>query len=381
MTPALAVVSALKKYASEQEVEYEFVWVGHKYNQHGNKNPSAEYNSITNMGIKFINLTAGKLTRNWGGDNWQAGLINFIKIPIGFIQSAWIILKYRPRLIMSFGGYLALPISIVGKILGRKVVTHEQTAVTGLTNRIIPKFADKILISWPSSAKYYPAHKTVLTGNPLRPEIFEVSSQSFELNSNLPTIYLTAGNQGSHKLNEAIFPKLDQILDRANFIHQTGNSSVTGDFEKAKLLEQEYQGKYKAGEVKGIYHVRDFVYSTEVGEAFGKADLIIARAGANTTYEILALSKPAIFVPIPWVTHNEQFKNASLAKETGIGEIINEQDLTSELLLERILNAIDLNSQGKSISGTPLEEAKQQAKAVVKLDAANLIVRELIPYL
>ncbi len=370
MTPAFAVISELQK-----QKDYEFIWVGHKYNQHGNKNVSAEYTTVTNKHIKFINLPAGKLTRNWGGGDWKAGLINLFKVPYGFVVSTFVLLRYRPKLIISFGGYLALPIVIIGRIFGIKVVTHEQTAVTGLTNKILPKFANKVMISWPSSARYYPPEKTVLTGNPIRPEVFEVHSDSFQVNQELPTIYVTGGNQGSHKVKQTIFAILDDLLEVANVIHQTGNSTVTGDFEYAQSQAEIFKNK------KGKYYVKSFIYEQEIGEAYSKADLVIARSGANTVYEMLAMAKPSIFIPIPWVTHNEQYINASLAAETGIAKIINETELTPDKLMEDILTSLKYIGQNQGLDGNPIEQAKHAAAAQIVPDAANLIVKEISQYL
>lgn len=366
MTPAFAVIAEMKErgYA-------DFVWVGHKYNQYKNKETSPEYQTVRKLNIPFINLRAGKLNRTWGND-WFAGLINLVKIPWGFIHSFWIIFRHKPDVIMSFGGYLALPIVIVGRLFRKKILTHEQTAVTGLTNKILPKFADKVLISWPSSQQYYPEDKTVLTGNPLRPEIFEVESDTFTFDNHLPVVYITGGNQGSHKVNQAVFEQLPEILQICNLIHQTGNSSITKDAEmanKMKLsLPMEIQTRYKP---------KTFVFENEIGEAFSKANLVVARSGANTTYEILALGKMTIFVPIPWVTHNEQFLNAQIAAEAGLATILEEPRLNGINLLRTLELALELQSNQKGFNDKNLSEIQEEARNIVKFNAAEAIVDQI----
>ncbi len=140
---------------------------------------------------------------------------------------------------MSFGGFLAVPIVIWSKILGVQVFTHEQTIVTGLANRIISKFANKIFVSWESSLSHFPRSKTILTGNPIRKDIFEINSHIFnQLNASLPTIYITGGNQGAHEINYRVFEILPEVLRFANVIHQTGNSSVTNDFIQAQNIHK-----------------------------------------------------------------------------------------------------------------------------------------------
>jgi UDP-N-acetylglucosamine--N-acetylmuramyl-(pentapeptide) pyrophosphoryl-undecaprenol N-acetylglucosamine transferase len=369
MTPAFAVISKLKEQGASK-----FVWVGHKYNQAGSRIPSAEFQTVIQMGIPFVDLRAGKLSRNW--DDLVSGAMNLLKIPWGFVHSFFIILKYQPDMILSFGGYLALPIVVMGKLLGKKVITHEQTVVSGLTNRIIPRFADKILISWPSSAKFYPPSKTVLTGNPLRPEIFNATSNAFALDQSLPTIYITGGNQGSHKINQAIFDKLPDILQVANVIHQTGNSSITGDAEKSKQLQSQLPE-----ELRKRYFPLPFIFGEQIGEVFAKSDLVISRAGANTTYELLALGKLCIFIPIPWVTHNEQQLNAEIAAGTGLGTIVKESELTASSLFDRIVIGLNLIKSQQGFNSEPIATCRQKAQSLVKRDAANLIVQEVMQLL
>lgn len=365
MTPAFAVIEKLREHGYQN-----FVWVGHKFNQAGTKSPSPEFTTVTNMQIPFVDLKAGKLTRNL--DNIAATLINLVKIPWGFVHSFWIVLKYRPTMIISFGGYLALPIVVVGKLLGKKVVTHEQTVVTGLTNRILPYFADKIFISWQSSAQYYPPKKTVFTGNPMRPGIFQIQSNTFQFNNNLPTVYVTGGNQGSHKLNMAVFEILPKLLKTANVIHQTGNSSLTGDLNRAEQLAASLPN-----DLQQRYILRPFIFEQEIGEVFHKAALVIARSGANTTYELLTLGKPAIFIPIPWVTHNEQFLNAKLAQDMGLAEILEEKNLSGESLLKLTTDSLHNIGNHLSPTGIGLDVAIANARREVKPAAAEAIVTEI----
>lgn len=370
MTPAFAVIAEMKSQGFQK-----FLWVGHKFNQAGNKEPSAEYQTVRKMGLPFIDLKAGKLNRSWGGDR-MAGMINLMKVPWGFAHSFWIILRHQPQIIMSFGGYLALPIVIWGKLLGKKVLTHEQTVVTGLTNKILPKFADKVLITWPTSQKFYPEHKTVLTGNPLREEIFKHTSDNYKFNNSLPVVYVTGGNQGSHKLNVAIFEQLPELLKFCNVIHQTGNSSLTDDANKANQLKLSLPAS-----IKNRYIPKTFIFGDEIGEVFAKSELVVARSGANTVYEILALGKMAIFVPIPWVTHNEQFLNAQLVADTGLATILEEKRLNGINLSSTIKLGLDLARSGKGFNDVSLSQIKSQAQEIVKRNAAELIVAELVKLL
>ena len=145
------------------------VWFGHRHSLWGDPSDSAEYREVTAAGIPFYDLWAGKFYRTLNP-------LKLIRIPYGFLQAFHYLITLKPSGIVSFGGYLAVPTVICGWLLGIPSVTHEQTVVGGWANRLIALFAQKIAVSWPESLKYYPQHKTILTGLPLRPEILKMKS-------------------------------------------------------------------------------------------------------------------------------------------------------------------------------------------------------------
>lgn len=391
-TPAFAVLDELisRRYRN-------FTWVGEKHNQKGNRNTSAEYQTVTEKyKIRFINLKAGKLIRRWTRQTWLNGLMQFIYLVWGFIKSIYILILIRPNTIISFGGFTALPIVIISRLLfwRSKIVTHEQTIVAGLANKIISKFAHKIFISWQESAKFFPQNKTIWTGNPIREQILKPVQN--KIISDKPIIFITAGNQGSMEINKRIFEAVPELIKKYNIIHQTGNSTVTKDFEKADVLKESLD-KYSDN-----YTFKDFFPVEEMARVLQSATLVISRGGANTILELLALGKPTIIIPIPWVSHDEQTKNAKVLEKFGIGKIIKQDDsFTSKLLVEtidfcmmRIENNKTLNSeegfQGMSLkpqdvvsdnsdfNSNTLPQSIANAKASVKLGAAKAIVDEII---
>ena len=300
---------------------FEVVWFGHKHSMLGDKNNSAEYTEVIAKKIRFINIKAGK---------WQPKykfLINFIHIPIGFFQSFYYLLKEKPVLVFSFGGYLALPVSICAWILKIPVITHEQTVVSGVANKIIAKIAKKIFISFSSSAKFFPPEKTVLTGLPLRKGLFDGFKPIF--NNSKKTIYITGGKQGSHIINEAIFDILPELLEKFNVIHQCGSSSLYNDFKTASDFKRDNQ-KFDN------YLVKEYFFENEIGNIYHNADFVVSRSGAHTVYELMALKKPAILIPIPWSNNNEQELNAKMFFEAGLGIVVTEENLGKGLLLAKI---------------------------------------------
>src|SRR5690606_6690645 len=370
LTPAVAVVNELKKRGY-----INLVWVGHKFNQTGNKELSPEFITVRDLNIPFIELRTGKLTRKWTFQTLLPGIINFFLIFWGFLKSFYIILRYRPRLVLSFGGYLAVPVVLWGKIFRSRIITHEQTIVVGLANRIIAKFADKILISWVNSRKYFNPKKTVLTGNPIRRDIFFVKSDTLtkDFDKKMPTLLIYGGNQGSHEINKRIFNILEKLLEDCNIIHQTGNSTITNDYKKALEIKESLPIS-----LKWRYQVRDYILSHEVGEALNKADLIFSRSGANSVSEYLALGKLCILMPIPWASHDEQTKNANLVASTGLGYVLPQKNsLASETVYQTILMGLNQLKSGKGFNDEDIQKCIEYAKSLVVLDAPQNVANEV----
>ncbi len=367
LTPALAVLEELRSRGYSN-----FVWVGRKYSQEGDERKSSEYKLIKEQGIKFYNLTTGRLQRKWVPNTVKIGLTQFAKIPVGFLQASKIVSKEKPDIVVSFGGYLAFPIVFAAKMQGRKVVTHEQTVVTGLSNKLISKFADKILISWDVLKKHFPEKKTVLTGNPIRKEVLEVSSNDFNFANELPIVYVTGGSQGSNTINWRLLEILSKLLKRANVIHQTGSSTVTKDHERALKARKRLAKKLQAN-----YVIKEHIYGKQIGEVFNKSALVVTRCGANTLTELLALGKPAVLVPIPWSSGNEQMKNAQMLENIGLGTIINQEEITPDLLYEKITFMLDKANGEMAPNDRSWQAVERSAKALASLDASKLIVDEI----
>lgn len=369
ITPALAVIAELRRRGFNDSV-----FVGRRRTMRGDKRDSAEFEVISHrLGIPFINLTTGKIVRFSNISEFFDFLINISKLPLGFIRAFVILLKHRPKVIISFGGYLAIPIVICGKLLGIPSVTHEQTVVTGIANKIVAKFVNKVLVSWEESLKYFDKAKVVLTGNPVRQEVFNITTNSFVINEKLPTIYVTGGNQGAHVINETVSAIIEQLLKKYNVIHQTGLTSLTRDYEKCLSVEKSLTGK-----TKGVYIVKGTIYGPEIGEVFNRGDLLVSRSGANIATDILALGKLAILIPIPWSINNEQLKNAKMLEHIGVGKILEEKNLTSEVLLEAIEEGMKNIKRGKDFNGKSLKVTAKKAKEKVNLNAAKLIVDEVL---
>jgi len=348
---AIPVIHALKL----RDPDVDICWVGHKYSLKDDKNVTLEYKEINVLEIPFYELKTGKFYNNWN-------LRSLLKIIKGFVLAGKLLSELKPDLVLSFGGYLAAPVVFAAWLKHIPSLTHEQTLVAGYANRFIAIFADKVLISWQESKKFFNPKKTVYTGLPLRASIFTRSTNNFGSDNKLPYIYIAGGKTGSHIINTNVEGCLAKLLEIANVIHQCGDYSVTTDYE---VLARKYEGMQNI--VTGKYFLRKFVLEDEIGEVFSRADLVVSRAGAHITSELVALKKPSLLIPIPWVSHNEQNINAQYLVNIGLAGCLDEKSLSPEVLVANI----------KDMLSTLGEYVLKNTDHTYTPDSAKLIVDEI----
>jgi len=371
MTPAFAVIEELNNQGY-----YNLVWVGHAHSQMGNKNLSQEYKIITSKNIPFINLKTGKLYRTWNFYTLKNTIKALINIPVGFFRAYKILKAENPRLIFSFGGYIAVPIAISAYIQKIPITTHEQTIVTGLANRIIAKFCNKIFISWKENEKVFPKNKIIFTGNPIRKAVFTIQSQNINFYNKQPIIYVTGGNQGAQVINETITKLLPTILNEYNVVHQTGNSSITQDYEKAIAIKANLPD-----ELAEKYLPKEFFGENEIGEVYKKSSIIISRAGLNSINEFIALNKSCILIPIQNSSGDEQLINAKHLEKLGLAKIIKQNEFTPEILNKKIFEITEERRKGLNTKGEIWNQTLVQSRMFIKKDAAERIVNESLAIL
>lgn len=315
---ALLVAKALKAKG------FKIFWFGHKHTIAKEKSLSLEYLEVTKAGLPFYQIHTGKFYRNF--QPWQ-----WLKIFYGLGQCFCLLLKIKPRLVFSFGGYLSFPAVLAAKILRIKIIIHEQTSQAGLANRTLASLADQVLLTWPSSTLFFPRHKTKLVGLPLKKE-FLISQKARPIfKEKLATIFITGGKQGSHLINQAVAGCLKDLLSKYNLIHQSGAILKTGDFEK--LTEQK---RSLPAKLQDRYLLQKFFYDKQMPQMFKAADLVVARAGAHTVYELASLEKPALLIPLPWAYNQEQLKNAQILQKSGLALILPQKQLSSQTLKRNI---------------------------------------------
>lgn len=323
-SPAYALIQELKK-------ENKVVIVGRRHAQEGYSANSLEYQLAEKLDVPFINLKTGRLGRKMTKHSFAS----FFRAPQGFVRAMRILKKEKPDVVVSFGGYISLPVCAAAKLLSIPIVIHEQTQRAGLANKYVGKIASRVCISFASSRPYFPSEKTVLTGLPLRPEVVEIEKK-FDIPKDKPLMYVTGGSTGSHAVNELIGELLEALLDSYNIIHQTGESEFN-DFDKLKKL----QSSLPADQQKR-YQVRKYIYPDEIGWILKNADILVGRAGINTVNEILTLHKKAVLIPLPHGQKDEQKSNAKLVEQAGLGYYIDQDLLTPELFIKTLQKAEEL---------------------------------------
>lgn len=363
-TPAQAVIEELKNTSTPPSAEdsIEIVYVGRKTTLEGDQAASIESQVLSKLAVKFIPIVAGRARRIWELET----LLSAIKIPIGFIAAFFIILNQKPDVVLSFGGYVGLPIVFSAWLLSIPVILHEQTLVFGLANSISSLFADKIALSFDKD--YLLAKdKQVITGNPIRSQILTPQTANIHYQKiittsqkeRLPLILVMGGNQGSHLINLAIEKTLSKLLKMACVIHQTGQSKFK-DFERLSQIKSER------------YLVKKWIEADDLGAILRETDLVVCRAGANTLYELALLGIPSLTIPLPFLYKNEQVVNARYFQKLGLCEIIYQEKLSEEALLSKITQILK-NYQH-------YQRRAKGAKQEIINDGAKKLVQEILIY-
>lgn len=345
----LAVAAALRERGCR-----DIHWIGSRGGIEGRRVPEA--------GVPFHAIPVGKLRRYW---DWQNVPDLVWRMPCGIVCACQLLRALRPSLLFATGGFVALPPAVAARALSIPIVVHEQTAVPGLANRIIGRFARRIALSFPSGDHRFPADRTVVTGNPLRPALLDGSRESacrrFALDPALPIVYVTGGAQGSHRINRTVGEALPTLLDSCQLIHQCGDNPETGDRSwlesRAGALTEHLRRRYAL-----VAHL-----GAELRDVYAAAELVIGRSGAGTVNECSHLGKPAIYIPLPGASGDEQTANARLVESAGGAILVPQPSLTSARLVDLVTRL--LADRGA------LDAMGERARTLAIPDAADRIAR------
>lgn len=312
--------------------------------------------------IEYIKVPAGKIRRYFSPLN----ILDLFKTAWGVVKAIVEVFRIYPDVIFSKGGYASFPSLIAGRIFRIPVIIHESDSAPGRVNLWAGKFAERIAVSYQEAGEFFPAEKVAFTGNPIRKEIVTPlkngAHEFLNIDQNISTVLILGGSQGSQKINEAILGALPVLLERCQIIHQTGRAN----FEEIKntaavvLKENKLSSRYKPF---------DYLNDLAMRMAAGAADLIVSRAG-STIFEIAAWKVPSIIIPIPESISHDQVKNAFNYARSGACVVLEEANLSPNILSSEILRLLDNKREREMMS----ERAGQAAKT----DAARKIARQII---
>jgi len=276
--------------------------------------------TIAPYGYSFVAIDATGIK----GKNVVAMFTSSLYTLKSIAQSMRMIKTFSPDLVVGLGGYVSGPVVLAASMMGVKTAIHEQNTIPGLANRMLGKIADRIFISFACSQSYFPQHKTVLLGNPIRKRHIVEAGQS---QGKTPfTLLVIGGSLGSHQINRALIDALEYLVPIKNtlrIIHQTGTGDIT-------MVREAYQtGGFSAEVVSFI---------DEIAPVYSQAHLVISRAGATTLAELMIHHKAAILIPYPFAADHHQHRNAGVLVDEEAARMIDPEHLTGKCLAGQILD-------------------------------------------
>jgi UDP-N-acetylglucosamine--N-acetylmuramyl-(pentapeptide) pyrophosphoryl-undecaprenol N-acetylglucosamine transferase len=338
--PALAVATLLKKqYAAK------ILYLG------------------SDDGLENELAPAGKLRRYV---SWQT-FTGVARLPLGMAQAVGIVRRFAPDVIFTSGGYVAVPAGLAARINNIPLLMHQQDVPPNLSNRLIAPLATCISVAFADSLSYFPAHKTLQLGNPVRQEILDISTVSVEqarhqlgFDPELPLLLVTGGSQGARHLNQEVCRALPDLLPQCQVLQISGKQLFAETHELAEQtmanLDTDIRQRYKL-----VAYM-----SAEMPAALQAATIVLCRSGAATLSELAVLGKPSILVPLPpAIGSSPQEANAAMFSRQNAAEVIRDEDLKREILLDRVISTIASNARLQSMAEATATFAKPEATQAI----------------
>jgi len=306
--PGIAVAQEIMRRNSESKIRF----VGTARGLESRLVPQAgfELSLIDSSGLKNVSMAAR--------------LRGLAMLPQSFFSASGVIREFKPDVVVGAGGYVSGPVVMTAALMKRPTLVMESNALPGWTNRVLARFVDKAAVSFDQALPFFRG-KAVVTGNPVRREFFEITPK--QRDPAKFSILVFGGSQGARAINEAMMKALPQLKVSPvplRIKHQTGPA----DFEKV-------QTAYSSLGWNGAAEVRSYIDNMVVD--FANADLVVCRAGATTTAELIAAGKAAVMIPFPLAADDHQRKNAEALESSGAARMILQKDLSGDLLAKEIL--------------------------------------------
>jgi UDP-N-acetylglucosamine--N-acetylmuramyl-(pentapeptide) pyrophosphoryl-undecaprenol N-acetylglucosamine transferase len=340
VTPNIAIIPKLKE--AGWEVEY----IGSE--------KGIERQIIEDFGIPYYAISSGKLRRYFDMENFK----DPFKVIKGMIEAFFLLKKIKPNLVFSKGGFVSVPV-ILGSWLNRiPIVIHESDMSPGLANKISIPFATKVCVTFNETREHFTSDKAVHTGTPIREEILKGKAEKglslCGFTKEKPVLLIIGGSLGSEKINQVVRADLNRLLDRFQIVHLCGKGHVKDKFKHYKGYKQfEYVNK-------------------ELPDVFAMADVVVSRAGSNSIFELLALKKPNLLIPLSkQASRGDQILNARSFEKMGYSKVLQEENLTEGSLLEGIFQVYEHRQKYiTKMNQSPLQNSVSQIVELIKEVAA-----------
>ncbi|MDQ3821491.1 MAG: undecaprenyldiphospho-muramoylpentapeptide beta-N-acetylglucosaminyltransferase [Acidobacteriota bacterium] len=342
--PGIAVAKEVMRRDPESEVRF----VGTARGLETRLVPKAgfELSFIESAGLKNVGLTAR--------------LRGLLLLPKSFLEARKLIREFKPDAVLGAGGYVSGPVLMTAALMRIPTLVMESNALPGFTNRTLARFVDKAAVTFEASLPYFRG-KGVVTGNPVRREFFDIPPKARD--AKRFSLLIFGGSQGARAINEAMIaalPHLEEQRDVLRITHQTGEA----DFER---VSEGYKDAGWSEQSDARRYIDDMVAE------FARADLIVSRAGATTTAELVAAGKAAVMIPFPQAADDHQRKNAEALRSAGAARMILQKDLTGERLAEEVAALIKAPDEL-----TKMEEASRKLARGDAAAATVNLIEELI---
>jgi UDP-N-acetylglucosamine--N-acetylmuramyl-(pentapeptide) pyrophosphoryl-undecaprenol N-acetylglucosamine transferase len=338
--PAISIAQALRRSA----VSYTPVFIGTR--------TGIEAQVLPGEGFEFHAVSSHKVTRSLS----PAALLSAASIAWGAVQAGLLLRRIAPVAVVGTGGYASAGVVLAAALQGIPTLIHEQNSIPGRTNRLLARFVRRVALSFPQSAAFFPARKTVVTGLPVRPAIAAGDRQRayarFGLTPDQRTLLILGGSLGAQSLNRAVRDALPLLLNSGlQILHQVGRGNWD---EHQAVLDN----------APTWYH--PVPYLEAMGDAYAVADLVCCRAGASTLAELTLVGLPALLVPYPHAHADHQTQNARHVEAAGAAALVPDVELSGHRLVAEV--------EALFTQPERLAEMSRASRSLGRPDAANAIL-------
>ncbi len=338
INPALAIAGYIKEKHPNAKISY----IGTAKKLEATLVPKSGYN--------FYTIDVAGFQRSLSVKNIGRNVSAAYKAVAASVRAKKLLKQLKPDLVIGTGGYVSGPAVRAAQKLGIKTAIHEQNAYPGVTTKMLAKNATVVMLAYPEAKKYLPQNTNcVTTGNPVRSELLKINKaearEKLGLDSR-PLILSFGGSLGARKINESVAELIKHHNSSGQYYHIHG----TGKVGYSAFME-----RLSGVKLNKDITVKEYIYDMDI--CMAAADIVISRAGAITLSEIAACGKAAVLIPSPYVAENHQFHNALALKNAGAANIIEEKDLTGELLIKTVEQIANNKTLLKAMGENALKSA------------------------